>query len=88
MFVDQPWADQAICAQTDPEAFYPEKGSSPRDAKKVCLTCPVRAMCLEWALDTDEKWGVWGGKSERERRVIRADRRKAAAVAEQEEGAA
>ena len=44
------WQERALCAQTDPEAFFPEKGGSTREAKKVCLSCDVRAECLEYAL--------------------------------------
>jgi WhiB family redox-sensing transcriptional regulator len=69
-FVDQPWADQALCAQTDPEAFFPEKGGSTRDAKKICVGCMVRAECLTWALDHEQRFGIWGGLSERERRKL------------------
>jgi WhiB family redox-sensing transcriptional regulator len=68
--VGQPWVDQALCAQTDPESFFPEKGGSTREAKRVCLTCDVRAECLEYALDYDERFGIWGGLSERERRKL------------------
>lgn len=62
------WQDQALCAQTDPESFFPEKGGSTRPAKKICLGCEVRAECLEYALVNEERYGVWGGYSERERR--------------------
>lgn len=65
------WQTQALCAQTDPEAFFPEKGGSTRDAKKVCGSCAVRAQCLEYALKNDERFGIWGGMSERERRRLR-----------------
>ncbi|MCW1249874.1 WhiB family transcriptional regulator [Acaricomes phytoseiuli] len=65
------WQADALCAQTDPEAFFPEKGGSTRDAKKVCSTCTVRAECLEYALSNDERFGIWGGLSERERRRLR-----------------
>ena len=65
------WQDRALCAQTDPEAFFPEKGVSTREAKKVCRTCEVRAECLEYALEHDERFGIWGGLSERERRRIK-----------------
>ena len=65
------WQDSALCAETDPEAFFPEKGGSTRDAKKVCRSCDVRAECLEYALETDQKHGIWGGLSERERRRLR-----------------
>ncbi len=65
------WQDRALCAQTDPEAFFPEKGGSTREAKKVCLTCEVRDDCLEYALGNDERFGIWGGLSERERRKLK-----------------
>ncbi|MEE1619946.1 WhiB family transcriptional regulator [Zafaria sp. Z1313] len=65
------WQTEALCAQTDPEAFFPEKGGSTRDAKKVCGACNVRAECLEYALSNDERFGIWGGLSERERRRLR-----------------
>jgi WhiB family redox-sensing transcriptional regulator len=65
------WQDRALCAQTDPEAFFPEKGGSTREAKKVCRTCEVRADCLEYALEHDERFGIWGGLSERERRRLK-----------------
>ncbi|UUT35728.1 WhiB family transcriptional regulator [Microbacterium elymi] len=65
------WQADALCAQTDPEAFFPEKGGSTRDAKRVCTTCEVRAQCLEYALQNDERFGIWGGLSERERRKLK-----------------
>ena len=68
---DSPWWwFAALCAQTDPELFFPEKGGSTRAAKRVCTGCPVRAQCLEHALAHDERYGVWGGTSERERRRL------------------
>ncbi|GAA2086727.1 hypothetical protein GCM10009823_00610 [Brevibacterium salitolerans] len=68
---DLAWQDQALCAQTDPEAFFPEKGGSTREAKKVCASCEVRSECLEYALSNDERFGIWGGMSERERRRLK-----------------
>jgi WhiB family transcriptional regulator, redox-sensing transcriptional regulator len=65
------WQERALCAQTDPEAFFPEKGGSTREAKKVCVGCEVRAECLEYALAHDERFGIWGGLSERERRKLK-----------------
>ncbi|WP_259557276.1 WhiB family transcriptional regulator [Brachybacterium sillae] len=65
------WHERALCAQTDPEAFFPEKGGSTREAKKVCVSCEVRAECLEYALENDERFGIWGGLSERERRKLK-----------------
>ena len=67
------WQERALCAQTDPEAFFPEKGGSTRDAKKVCVGCDVRSECLEYALEHDERCGIWGGLSERERRKFKKD---------------
>ena len=65
------WQERALCAQTDPEAFFPEKGGSTREAKRVCTSCEVRAECLEYALANDERFGIWGGLSERERRRLK-----------------
>ena len=65
------WRLEALCAETDPEAFFPEKGGSTREAKRVCSGCSVRAECLESALANDERFGIWGGLSERERRKLK-----------------
>ena len=70
---DLGWQEQALCAQTDPEAFFPEKGGSTREAKRICVGCEVKAECLEYALANDERFGIWGGLSERERRRIKRD---------------
>ena len=70
---DLGWQDRALCAQTDPEAFFPEKGGSTREAKRVCRSCEVRAECLEFALENDERFGIWGGLSERERRRVKRE---------------
>ena len=68
------WQAYAECATTDPEAFFPEKGGSTKAAKRICHDlCPVRAECLEYALANDERFGVWGGYSERERRKLRRE---------------
>ncbi len=68
---EQDWQERALCAQTDPEAFFPEKGGSTREAKRICLGCEVRSECLEYALAHDERFGIWGGLSERERRKLK-----------------
>lgn len=67
------WQERALCAQTDPEAFFPEKkGGSTREAKRICLGCEVKDACLEYALANDERFGIWGGGlSERERRRLK-----------------
>ena len=65
------WQEQALCSQTDPEAFFPEKGGSTREAKRICGRCEVKVDCLEYALGHDERFGIWGGLSERERRKLK-----------------
>lgn len=69
--VELEWQERALCAQTDPEAFFPEKGGSTREAKRICQSCEVRDECLEYALAHDERFGIWGGLSERERRRLK-----------------
>lgn len=64
------WQVKALCKETDPELFFPEKGGSTREAKGVCVGCEVKAECLEHALKSGERFGIWGGLSERERRRV------------------
>ena len=83
-FGDRTWQWQANCLGVDPDLFFPERGASTREAKEVCRGCVVREDCLEYALANGEKFGIWGGMSERERRRIRRQRalaRRAAAGA-------
>lgn len=63
---------EGLCAQTDPEAFFPELGGSYLPAKAVCRRCTVRPDCLMWALETGERHGIWGGVSDRERLRLRS----------------
>ena len=65
------WQERSLCSQTDPEAFFPEKGGSTREAKRICSRCEVKSECLEYALAHDERFGIWGGLSERERRKLK-----------------
>ena len=82
---DRAWQDQANCLGVDPDLFFPERGASTREAKEVCRGCVVRGECLEYALANGEKFGIWGGLSEDERRDVRrkmaAERRAARATA-------
>jgi WhiB family redox-sensing transcriptional regulator len=67
------WVSDALCAQTDPDAFFPDDGVVPRSAKAVCRVCPVREACLAFAMAHGELYhGVWGGLSALERRALRA----------------
>lgn len=72
---DRRWTDQALCAQVDPEIFFPPRGDMAFPAKRVCARCPVKAECLAEALATDDRYGVRGGLSERQRRGLRAQQR-------------
>ncbi len=67
----QAWQERAVCAEADPEAFFPEKGFSPREAKRVCRACEVKDQRMEYALEHDGRFGVGGGLSERERRKLK-----------------
>lgn len=67
----EPWMLEGLCAQVDPDLWFPEKGGTTGDAKRICMKCPVRADCLEYALAHDERFGIWGGLSERERRALK-----------------
>jgi WhiB family redox-sensing transcriptional regulator len=71
---EQGWQTQANCMGVDPDLFFPERGASTREAKEVCKGCVVRNDCLEYALANGEKFGIWGGMSERERRRLRRAR--------------
>ncbi|WP_405487110.1 WhiB family transcriptional regulator [Streptomyces sp. NBC_00096] len=68
------WYELALCAQTGPGFFFPEPGSSLRDAKRLCGACEGRKACLDYALANDERFGVWGGLSESERQALRSRR--------------
>jgi WhiB family transcriptional regulator, redox-sensing transcriptional regulator len=68
------WQEYANCLGVDPDLFFPERGASTREAKEVCRGCVVRNECLEYALRHAEKFGIWGGMSERERRRLRRQR--------------
>jgi len=70
-FGELSWQSDALCAQTNPEAFFPEKGGSTREAKKICSHCESKVECLAYALKNEERFGIWGGLSERERRKLR-----------------
>ena len=81
------WQDFANCLGVDPDLFFPERGASTREAKEVCRGCVVREDCLEYALGNGEKFGIWGGLSERERRRIRRQRAQARRALEAEAAA-
>lgn len=71
------WQQFALCQEVDPEAFFPERGGSIKDAKATCARCDVRTQCREWAIVNNMQIGVWGGLSERERAKIVRQRKRA-----------
>lgn len=78
------WRHRAICRDEDPELFFPVGNSGPAllqiaEAKAVCERCPVITECLNWALETGQDAGVWGGLSEDERRSLKRRRARARA---------
>ena len=72
------WRQRAACRGVDPDVFYPTTDEEADEAKSICGVCPVREACLEYALVSRERDGVWGGATERERRRIIRQRRKSA----------
>ncbi len=78
-YTEYPDLPGALCDQTDPEAFFPEKGGSNRAAKAVCTACDVRLPCLEWALANHEQDGIWGGLSALQRKKLLKNRQSQAA---------
>jgi len=76
--VDMAWQDFANCRGANPDLFFPERGASTRTAKQICRECGVQDACLEFAIVSSEKFGIWGAMSERERRKIRRERQIAA----------
>lgn len=79
MILNDTWREDALCRQTDPELYFPERGGSTQDAKDVCQICEVRTNCLDYALNTGQNFGVWGGLGEGELRRLRRARRAEAA---------
>ena len=71
---DLAWQDYSNCRGADADLFFPERGASTRKAKAICNACQVKVECLEFAIQQSEKFGIWGGLSERERRRIRKER--------------
>ncbi len=79
-----PWAEQALCAQADPDLWYPQHPALITRAKRICNACPVRRQCLDYALTGADTWrgittGIWGGTTPRERNRLRQARKAAAA---------
>ena len=92
---DDHWRQRALCRDQDPDIWFPDptgiaghgaariRARGEEIAVDICEACPVQAECLAWALSNDERYGVWGGKTEKERETarlrIQRNRRKATA---------
>ncbi len=74
------WRQRGACRGLDPGIFYPPSDDEAEEAKAICASCPVREPCLEFALETREAEGIWGGTTGRERRRLLRQRRKIAAA--------
>jgi WhiB family redox-sensing transcriptional regulator len=65
---DRPWAARAECRGEDPSMFFPGTDDDPSLGLAVCARCPVRQECLDYAIEARERYGIWGGTTERQRR--------------------
>jgi WhiB family redox-sensing transcriptional regulator len=75
---DLTWRAKGACQGLNPDIFYPDSEENCEQALSICKTCEVRIACLNYALESREKQGVWGGASARERRkLLRTSRRSA-----------
>lgn len=73
-----PWADQALCATSDPDLWFPEKGGPTADAIAICRTCPVIDACYQAAQEIKPQFGIWGGMTVRQLAAARKRERDAA----------
>jgi WhiB family redox-sensing transcriptional regulator len=64
------WESQAACKGMDPALFFPVNDEDAGEALAVCKGCPVKGECLAWALETRERFGIWGGTTEKQRRAM------------------
>lgn len=71
---DKDWVQRANCSPLNAELFFPQKGGSTKEAKRICEECPVKLECLEDALENEEGHGVWGGMTANERKTLRSKR--------------
>jgi len=65
------WADHGSCTNADPDLFFPQPGVDTSYARSICRGCPVRIQCLDYALQSGQKHGIWGGMTESQRRRLR-----------------
>lgn len=68
------WQELAKCRGRSSAVFYPQRGVPTASARALCKECAVKQECLHYALENDERFGIWGGLSERERRKLQRER--------------
>ncbi len=68
--LDPEWMQDGVCRYTDPEVFYPVKGQPSSSPRRICASCPVQQRCLQWALTLGDDYGIWGGRTARERKAL------------------
>lgn len=73
--IQQDWVEHAACVGSDVSVFFPPRGSNGHEARRICATCPVRVECLDYAIESRERYGIFGGKDREERAAIRRARR-------------
>ncbi len=77
--IDEPWVGNGACRTYDPMLFFPRPGGDERTPLAICESCCVIDACLDYALRFNERWGVWGGTTQRYRRNLSRIRRRQAA---------
>lgn len=71
---DDEWMVEGTCTTTDPEMFFSQQAPEIRAAVKICSECPVRVLCANYAINTNQEYGVWGGLTEVDRKQLRGKR--------------
>ena len=71
--MDTTWVNRAACADHPADVFFPDQGDNgiAQEAKAICASCPVRVSCLDYAVGIGERFGIWGGLTEKQRRPFR-----------------
>lgn len=72
--LDTTWMEAGACRGVDPDLFFPQDGQKASHARGACAPCPVRSQCLDFAMATDQMFGIWGGLNVKERRALRRAR--------------
>ena len=77
---DLDWQLDGLCTQTDPDLFFPVNAAQQKAATKICAECPVRILCANFAIQTNQEFGVWGGLTEEDRKQLRSKKNSRAGI--------